>query len=1158
MNTRGKIWDVLAALLLGAGLVLLAVALGRGPSASGTDAAARVAERHIGHRLRTLDRYTEQAFGQDPFDWMELPGLPADMVVYRYVDDSLRSWCHLFPVNNDDISDRVVFQRLSGARGGVRSPLSGIGPEGSFCNLGPKWYLVRSEVRGRVRVISGLEIVDQRDAPFPSGPNPRLHIAGRCSVRPLSYSGGSTVSYKGVPQFKLIDESLSGASRIGGGWLWGGVLCLVFSLLFFLTRRPCLKRFFLGVPPLLLIMAFLFARGMSFRSRLSLFSPVLYADGSFFYSLGAVLLVNLSIMVLVVSLFLVRRDLARRFDRGPALYATAVLVPLLSVGLVWYSFSALRSIVQNSGISLELYRFSELSAQSAHIYLSFILLLACVPLLLQLLQPLCVRLLGWRPDALSLPARIVTALVISAYLVTTVSLLGFRKEQARLEVWANRLAVSRDIGLEVQLRQVEAQLASDPVVASLSVLDNASAAIQGRLTETYLQRVSQYFDVLVTASVGFAPPPEGEAIADNSHFFVIDGGSGTVSYAGVFYYRVGNYPVTRVLVEVVPRGGWQEHGYAGILGLAPPGRVSVPARYAFARYDGRKLLNFRGNYAYPLQLGESLSRTVYAGELKHLKQGGHTHFFYVVSEGESVVLSRATVPFFSYVVAFIFLALVSFLLVSLFTLGRPRRGDAFARHYFQSRLGWVILFSLTLTLVAMASVSVVFVYKRGEANLRTMFSERIGTIQESLSSRIRGASSTDDLRQGAVLQLLKDVGESTRSDITLYAPDGHVLMSTDPAVFDRQLLETRMEARAYENIVYRMRRYYICDERIGSRRFYNLYAPLAAADGRIIAIICSPCTDEGYDFETNAVNHSILILSVFVFLLLFARFAAMRVLDRMFQPLAAMARKMDRADLSEPELIEYAGEDEISGLVVAYNRMVTELSESSKQLAQAERDKAWSGMARQVAHEIKNPLTPMKLQLQRLIRLKQRGDGSWQDKFDEGAKVLLDHIEILTETANEFSTFAKLYTEEPSEIDLDRVLQEEIAMFDNRENISFSYMGLEGVKVMGPKPQLTRVFVNLINNAVQAVEDRADARVLVSLRLSSHDGFYDIVVEDNGPGVAPQNVDKLFTPNFTTKNGGSGLGLAISKSILERCGASISYSRSFSLGGACFTILYPK
>lgn len=122
---------------------------------------------------------------------------------------------------------------------------------------------------------------------------------------------------------------------------------------------------------------------------------------------------------------------------------------------------------------------------------------------------------------------------------------------------------------------------------------------------------------------------------------------------------------------------------------------------------------------------------------------------------------------------------------------------------------------------------------------------------------------------------------------------------------------------------------------------------------------------------------------------------------------------------------------------------------------------------------------------------------------------------------------------------------------------------------MGPKPQLTRVFVNLLTNAVQAIENQQNddseagipvrhGEIILSIRNSAKDGFYDIVFEDNGPGVKDENRNKLFVPNFTTKSSGTGLGLAICKNIIDRCGGDISYSRSFTLEGACFTIHFPK
>ena len=132
-----------------------------------------------------------------------------------------------------------------------------------------------------------------------------------------------------------------------------------------------------------------------------------------------------------------------------------------------------------------------------------------------------------------------------------------------------------------------------------------------------------------------------------------------------------------------------------------------------------------------------------------------------------------------------------------------------------------------------------------------------------------------------------------------------------------------------------------------------------------------------------------------------------------------------------------------------------------------------------------------------------------------------------------------------------------------------SYIGLEKAMVLAPKPQLIRVFVNLITNAVQAVEiqqkeavetgqEAVQGKIFISLRNGVRDGYYDIVFEDNGPGVNEENQGKLFTPNFTTKSSGTGLGLAICRNIVEKCNGEITYRKSFSLGGASFTVSLPK
>ncbi len=1131
--------------LLFAGLATVSRGAGNSP------AAVRKVQRAVQGRLALLDRYCARAVEGKSGEWINVSSLPEDMVIYRYEDDTLQSWANRFSTANDALSSGVLFQSLVNPRTGFHSPLSDIKEEYSYCNIGPKWYLARTFTDGGTKLVAGLEVVNANSDRSFSGINPRLRVPEGFSIQELSATGGEVVSVNGSPMFKLLVESLSDASLLDLPLFWAALFMLITAGFCFLYARPSVGNLALVLSVILITVAWMYFAGMQPGTGYGLFSPLLYADGRVFYSLGGLFLISLLLILPAWSLLLVRKQLYARLGRGlPRILGSVVLLLYALVVLV-FSYLVIRSITLNSNINLEIYKIKDFTWVSAMVYAMLIALISCIPVLLHIL---------FRKSSFSIPVRVAFSVLVAAYLVSLTAVLGFRKEKARLEVWANRLAVTRDIPLEMQLRNAEGKIATDPVLASLSVLDNAESVIRNRIADNYLSRVAQEYDLSV--SVGQTPDmsffKDSEAVSPDSRFAFKEGSDGLAGYAAVFQYHVGSYGTTSILLKVEQKGDWRYRGYASILGEASPGEVLIPSSYSYARYQGLSLVTYRGNFAYPVRMDYGLAGNVYAGGDSSLRLGGYTHFVYVVADAEAVIVSRRTINALYYAVSALFIALVAFLGLSL-PAERGRRNERLlGRSYFSTRLTWVIMISLTLTLVSMAAVSVYFVYERNEQNRRTLMTEKINSISASISARIRGARSTSDLRNAETLSVIEGVGNNTNSDVTLYDPKGMVMMTTAPAMFERNVVDSRIEPEAYRNIMLLYSRYYIQKEKVGRKRFFSMYAPLTGDGGDIIAIICAPYTDDSYEFEVNAVNQSIMILSLFILLMLAASFMARRVLERMFSPLLQLGRKMEGANLDSLEYIQYDKQDEITSLVVAYNRMVSDLSESSRQLAEAERDKAWSGMARQVAHEIKNPLTPMKLQIQRLVRLKAKGDPSWQEKFDEVSSVLLDHIDMLTDTANEFSTFAKLYTEEPAEFDLDQLLQEEISMFSGREDIHFDYFGLSGAVVSGPKPQLTRVFVNLINNAVQAIDGVKGATVRVSLRNSGTEGYYDIVFEDNGPGVSEENVGRLFTPNFTTKSAGSGLGLAISRSILQKCEAQISYSRSFVLGGACFTIMYPK
>ena len=1180
---RFGIKNCLAGGFLAFAVILLAFSLSVSKLPGNTEREAAKVSRNVSGRMHLLDEYISSALTADHRVWAGHNDVPSDMVIYRYIDDTLQSWSNQFPVRNDDIAPRIVFPRLSKPRESIYSPLAEVTPEVSFVSYGQKWYLVKSEDLGRRKVIAGLEIVDSMSDESPNGVNRKLGLGRNYTIVPLSESSGSAAILDGMPVFKIVANSVTGQSAATHStMIWFAIACFIIASLLHLAEKKSLKRLMLVLAGLFAVISATYFWGENMKNSFKLFSPTVYADGQLFNSLGAVLIVSLLIVLSVCCTFVTRNDIFRRIlrtrHRKRTLGLYAVCIFLLIAGVLFFVHVTFRSVILNSNISLELYRLNDLNIFSFLVYLTLISLLMTIPLLTQMLMPALKHLTGLRHDLFSAGGRTATAIVFAAYMVIMAGTLGFRKEQNRINVWANRLSIERDISLELELRRAEDKIASDQLISTLSAIPKSNGTILNRIIESYMPRASQDYDI----TVELFPEKEkdkgviayftemvtrGIPIAEDSHFRYMRDAGGHSLYAGSFaYYNYGS-GATMMLMRVSPKSNRENKGYAQLLGYSAPGDVLIPSRYSYAKYSGKSLTSYKGNYSYPTIVDEELEEEIHEAVDGVVRKNGYTHFVNSVSDEDLVIVSRPKTENFTYFVAFLFLTLIFYFCLTLLTLTRihPRHRES---NYYKSRINAAMLMALIMTLIALASVSVLFVYRRNNANLKSSMADKVNSLQTLLQARCRYVVDFTDFSAQEASMILEDISNTMKSDITLYTIGGKEFRSTTPEVFDLMLLGSRMNPDAFESIIYKNKRYYIGKEDIGPKRTYFLYAPVFNGQGRMIAIMCSPFTDESFDFKSEAVLHSISIVTVFMILLLLARFITAKAVDKMFKPLSEMGRKMNEASINNLEYIVYERDDEVSRLVRAYNLMVHDLYNSTRKLTQAERDKAWATMARQVAHEIKNPLTPIKLQIQRLIRMKKNGNPAWAERFDEISEEVLKQIDLLADTANEFSTFAKLYTEEPVEINLDKLLKEEIDLFDSRDNIKFSYMGLENATVTGPKPQLTRVFVNLINNAVQAIENAQteavdkgkepfQGKIVVSLRRSSKEGFYDIVFEDNGPGVSDENRSRLFTPNFTTKSNGTGLGLSICRNILEKCNGEISYSKSFLLKGACFTVRFP-
>ena len=1184
MFSRELSYKKIPLLLFLIAMALFVMSVAGNDAGDDTEAIARKTEKRIEKRIRVLDGYVAQMEESSPESRPQMD-LPEDMVIYRYVNDSLVCWMNQFPIINDDISTRMMIQRLTNFRVRLISPLTQTHGEFSYMNLGPKWYVTK-EVEGRSndRIIAGLEIKntlidDLRKTE--NGVNPRFRLPGRFSIQPINHSGGSEVTIDGVPMFKVICDSSSSMGFFDNSTLrWSALILLGIAMLMILGIQRTIKTYILTVTTLTVLCFTAYLWGAQMSSS-TLFSPSTYANGSFLFSLGALIIVNTYITLMCVCTYMINGKIIDRIrksrqGRKKGLIIHGMVTITAAVFISVYTHLTLRSLIFNSNITLELYRISGDILLTFLVYASFTMLLFCILLQVQMLRPAARELFGIRYNIYAPKTLAAFAFVLALYFSVTAETYGFRKEQRRVQVWANMLAVERDLGLEIQLRSVEGSIASDQLISALTNMENSGGIILSRIKEYYLPRIKQEYSLSISVIRETDKEAErkfndilnrGTAISGGSHFMFVTDAGGRGKYAGVFMYYTSGKGVSRLLLEIEPNTNREDRGYYSLLGRFSNSQgVNIPAIYSYAKYKDDKLTLFTGNYPYPTVYDNIGIRESGTGGSSVARQRNYAHFMNRVSDNEVIVISRPQRNFLVYFTSFsyLFLILTGILLV----FARSRKKESFRSNYFRTRINTILFTSSLLILVSMAVVSIVFVYKRNEVNMHNLMSSKISTVQALTESRVRDARHWRDLMTPEFGIVMENISNTTKSDITFYTPEGKVFRSTTPEVFEKMILGSRIDQDAYHNICRLNQRYYIHREKLAGYGYWALYAPIFNDNQQIMAIVCIPYTDKNYDFRREAFFHASLIINLFLLLLIASLLFSTREVNSMFAPLVEMGRKMNSANINNLEYIIYKRQDEISSLVDAYNRMVHDLSESTQKLALAERDKAWSQMARQVAHEIKNPLTPIKLEIQRLIRLKQKGNPAWEEKFDKVSDVVLEHIDILTETANEFSTFAKLYTEDPVLMDLDKTLKDQLLIFDNRPGIRMEYIGMPEAFVMAPKPQLIRVFVNLITNAVQAVEimqkeavergeDEPVGKVMLCLRKSTRDGYYDVVFDDNGPGVSEENQGRLFTPNFTTKSGGTGLGLAICRNIIEKCEGEIRYQKSFALGGASFVVTLP-
>ena len=412
---------------------------------------------------------------------------------------------------------------------------------------------------------------------------------------------------------------------------------------------------------------------------------------------------------------------------------------------------------------------------------------------------------------------------------------------------------------------------------------------------------------------------------------------------------------------------------------------------------------------------------------------------------------------------------------------------------------------------------------------------------------------------------LRDMSFAYETDIHVYDLHGRLIGSSAPQLFEYGLLPKHLAPEPFFGDNTSMVQY----ENLGNVRHLSAYTEFINGNYTKIGYIALPRFISQSEMTAHVENFMVKLLPLYISLLLVSILVVWVISHMITSSLSMVSAQLKKNRKGgNNQHIDYAYSDEVGEIVMHYNQMMDALAESTERLASSEREMAWRTMARQVAHEINNPLTPMKLTLQQLQRTK--GSERFDAYFDRSTQLLIDQIDNLSHIAQSFSSFAKMPEVNPTELDVAAKLTSFITMMrNNPSNIPIRYVGPDnGVMAIADAEQITQVFTNIVRNAFQAMEGRPDSDIIIILKnankktielegLNPDKQWIKISFSDNGPGIPLEMQEKVFVPNFTTKNTGAGLGMPISKNIVEGSGGKICFQTS-EKGTTFFVYLQKK
>jgi len=573
--------------------------------------------------------------------------------------------------------------------------------------------------------------------------------------------------------------------------------------------------------------------------------------------------------------------------------------------------------------------------------------------------------------------------------------------------------------------------------------------------------------------------------------------------------------------------------------------------YAFAIYKEQKLADYSPKYSFATTL---MNEEVPKQEVEKRKNAGFDEMWYRDSSEKVIVLARKgdstieAITLFSYIFCS-FLFLVTFIQAISFLLKVGIDGRELS-NYFQmnirTQVHSTIIFISILSFLIIGAATISFFITRYNRNNTDKLSRSMKVMVNEMKKRIAEHSIFDDVtkiyEQGSndeLKKLVTEVADIHNVDVNVYDLDGHLQVSSQDNIYEKGVLSKQMNPEAFYHLSRLREIERVQQENISNLSYLSIYAPVRSDDGKEYAYLNIPYFLSQFELNQEISNFLVTIINLNAFIFLIAGVIALFITNRITRSFSIIADKMKEVNLGKMnEEIVWNRNDEIGELVKEYNKMVSKLGESAQVLARSEREGAWREMARQVAHEIKNPLTPMKLSIQYLQKAILNNSPDVKELTENVAHTLVEQIDHLSKIAFDFSQFANIGNTQVELFDMHEVIGSLKDLYQRGQQVEINWEAIpEKVMLRADKTQMNRLFTNLFQNAVEACDEKDQC--VISVNELQENGSIIVSIRDNGEGIPAAMQSKIFAPNFTTKSSGTGLGLAMCKSIVEQAHGKI-------------------